>query len=192
LVLVTWGELEVSTSRKTVSSYASAQQRSSETSDLIARIATGDETAFQLFHDATNGLLFGLLLRILGHTRTAERALSDLYDEIRQNAVRFNRQNEGPLTWLILIAHRRTIECLCSSRPAKVEIQSINITQQRRQIRSAIESIPTSQRRMIELAFFEGMNNLEIAIEMSESAKAVEEGLNDGMSQLLAIFRSVY
>jgi hypothetical protein len=45
---------------------------------------------------------------------------------------------------------------------------------------------------MIELAFFEGMNNLEIAIEMSESAKAVEEGLNDGMSQLLAIFRSVY
>jgi RNA polymerase sigma-70 factor, ECF subfamily len=181
----------VSTSRKTVASYVRAQHYS-ETSDLLARIALGDETAFRLFHDATNGLLFGLLLRILGDTRTAERALSELYDEIKLNAARFYRQKESPLTWLILIAHRRTIECLCSNHRADIEIQPINITRQRSEIRSAIESIPPSQRRMIELAFFSGMTNLEIALEMGETAEAVENGLRNGMLLLLAIFRSVY
>lgn len=173
-------------------SYAGAQQRYSERSDLIERIAQGDETAFRLFHDATNGLLFGLLLQVLGHTRAAERALSELYDEIRLKRPRFGRQTEGPLTWLMLIAHRRTIECLCSSRPAEAKIDSINITDHRRQIRSAIESIPQSQRRMIELAFFSGMNSLEIALEMEESTETVEEELHSGMLLLLAIFRSVY
>src|SRR5688572_2464286 len=182
---------EVSTLRNAVS-YADAQQRRSETSDLIDRIAFGDETAFRLFHDATNGLLFGLLLQVLGHTHAAERALSELYDEIRQNRARFGRQNEGPLTWLLLIAHRRSIECLCSSRPAEAKIDSINITEHRRQIRAAIESIPQSQRRMIELAFFSGMNNLHIALEMGESTATVEDELHSGMLLLLAIFRSVY
>jgi RNA polymerase sigma-70 factor, ECF subfamily len=181
----------VSVSRITVDYYSGAQHFS-ETSDLLARMARGDESAFRLFQDATNGLLFGLLLRILGDTRTAERALSELYDEIRLNAARFYRQKEGPLTWLILIAHRRTIECLCSNRRANIEIQPINITRQRSEIRSAIESIPPSQRRMIELAFFSGMTNLEIALEMGESAEAVENGLRNGMLLLLAIFRSVY
>jgi RNA polymerase sigma-70 factor (ECF subfamily) len=158
-------------------------------------MANGDDVAYRAFYDATNGLLFGLLLRILGQPRTAERALSDLYEEIRQNAPRFARfgtQNESPLTWLILIAHRRSIECLCNSRTKEIEIESINITQQRRELRAAIESIPISQRRMIELAFFSGMNNLEIALEMKKSAAAVETELRCGMMLLLKIFRSVY
>jgi RNA polymerase sigma-70 factor, ECF subfamily len=185
----------VSTARKTISPLANTEATRSETSELILRMANGDDVAYRVFYDATNGLLFGLLLRILGHSPTAERALSDLYDEIRQNAARFGRfgrQNESPLTWLILIAHRRSIESLCSSRITEIEIESINITQQRRELRAAIESIPISQRRMIELAFFSGMSNLEIALEMGESNAAVETELRSGMLLLLKIFRSVY
>src|SRR5688572_32420180 len=80
---------------------------------LIPWIATGDEASFRLFFEATNGLLFGLLLRILGHTQTAEEVLAELYQEVRRRAAHFGKQNERPLTWLILIAHRRAIERLC-------------------------------------------------------------------------------
>ena len=58
-------------------------------------IARGDEAAFRLFFEATNGLLFGLLLRILGHTQTAEEVLSDLYEEVRHRASQFGKQNEA-------------------------------------------------------------------------------------------------
>ncbi|HET6891915.1 MAG TPA: sigma factor [Pyrinomonadaceae bacterium] len=80
---------------------------------LIPWIGRGDEAAFRRFYEATNGLLFGLLLRILGHTQTAEDVLTELYQEVRRTAARFDKQNERPLSWLIFMAHRHAIERLC-------------------------------------------------------------------------------
>jgi RNA polymerase sigma-70 factor, ECF subfamily len=66
------------------------------------------------FLRATNGLVFGLLLRILENTQAAEEVLAEVYDEVSRRAPLFSKQNERPLTWLILIAHRRAIERLCT------------------------------------------------------------------------------
>lgn len=169
---------------------------------LISWIARGDEAAFRRFHDATNGLLFGLLLRILGHTQTAEDVLSELYQEVRRTAARFDKQNEKPLTWLIFMAHRQAIERLCGeltpqsslnfrdkTKSTSVPESFINITQQRRLIRAAMDSIPPLQQRMIELAFFSGMTRHEIAMELGQSPKAVEDGLRFAILQLFGVFK---
>lgn len=173
---------------------------------LFPWIARGDETAFRLFFEATNGLLFGLLLRILGHTQTAEEVLAELYEEVRRRAARFGTQNERPLTWLILIAHRRAIERLCSQLTTNSEklrkrrrqtkstaapASSINITEQRRLVREALEAIPPLQHRMIELAFFSGMTSLEIAKELGQSSAEVEGGIRYAMLQLFRLFKSM-
>lgn len=101
-------------SRKpTLSLVRSQHSKPDQVGTLVPWIARGDEAAFRLFFEATNGLLFGLLLRILGHTQTAEEVLSELYEEVRRRAAQFGKQNERPLTWLILMAHRRAIERLC-------------------------------------------------------------------------------
>ena len=183
-----------------------SQRSGNATAKLISLIANGDEAAFRLFYDATNGLLFGLLLRILGHSQTAEGVLSELYQEVRQNAARFGKQNEGPLTWLILMAHRRAIERLCRGLNKKNEISReisarskstmaaglpVNITDQRRFIRAAMESIPNSQRVMIELALFSGLNRVEIALEMGESPEAVEDSLRFAVLRIFGTFRSI-
>ena len=160
--------------------------------DLIALIASGDAAGFREFYDATNGLLFGLLLRILGHTQTAEEVLSELYEEVRQKAARFGRQNERPLTWLIFIAHRRAIECLC--RKLRTESQktiTINITEQRRLIREAMDSMPDLHQQMIEMAFFAGMTNLEIAKEVGQTPERVEADLRHAMLRLFQLFSSM-
>ncbi|HET6893152.1 MAG TPA: sigma-70 family RNA polymerase sigma factor [Pyrinomonadaceae bacterium] len=171
---------------------------------LISWIARGDEAAFRRFYDATNGLLFGLLLRILGHTQTAEDVLSELYQEVRLTAARFDKQNEKPLTWLIFMAHRQAIERLCGSLAPQSEISRnlrdktkstpipdsfINITEQRRLIRAAMDSIPPLQQRIIELAFFSGMTRHEIAVELRQSPEAVEEGLRYAILQLFSVFK---
>ena len=170
---------------------------------LVQFIARGDRAAYRLFFEATNGLLFGLLLRILGHTQTAEEVLAELYEEVRQKAARFGKQNERPLTWLILMAHRRAIERLCTQltsenfgKRGKTEStnarnSSINITEQRRLVRAALEAIPPLQHQMVELAFFSGMTNLEIAKALEQSPEAVEDGVRCAMLQLFVVFKSM-
>lgn len=167
---------------------------------LIALITNGDEAAFNIFHSATNGLLFAILLHILGHTQTAEEVLSEIYDEIKPRAVWLSRKNEQPLIWLILIAHRRAVERLCRQLNAKGSLQGgngktvvdfINITEQRRQIRVALQSIPRLQRRMVELAFFSGMSNSEIAIELGQPCEVVDDCLRSGMSPFFCRLKSL-
>ncbi len=169
---------------------------------LLPWIAKGDEASFRLFFEATNGLLFGLLLRILGHTQTAEEVLSELYEEVRCRAAQFGTQNERPVTWLILMAHRRAIERLCrqlstnsqtlpKSRDKTKSTVSINITEQRRLVRAALDAIPPLQQRMIELAFFSGMTNLEIAKEIGQSTASVDDGIRFAMLQVFRLFKSM-
>ena len=193
-------------SRKPALSKVRAQQSTADPeSTLVPWIASGDGTAFRVFFEATNGLLFGLLLRILGHTQIAEEVLSELYEELRQKAARFGKQNERPLTWLIFIAHRRAIERLCSQLTKQSElsgktsgktrartiVSSINITEHRRLVRAALQAIPPLQHRMIELAFFSGMTNVEIAKELGQSPEAVEDGIRHAMLQLFVVFKSI-
>lgn len=169
---------------------------------LLPWIAKGDEASFRHFHAATNGLLFGLLLRILGHTQTAEEVLAELYEEVRRRAAQFGKENERPLTWLVLMAHRRALERLCSQlaanrqtlqkrRSTAVAASSINITEQRRLLRAALEAIPPLGHRMIELAFFSGMTNLQIAKALGQSPAAVEGGIQCAMLQLFGLFKSM-
>ena len=177
--------------RKPVVSAGSAEQSLREReAKLIAWIAKGDAAAFREFYDATNGLLFGLLLRILGHTQIAEEVLAELYEEVRQKAARFGRQNERPLTWLIFMAHRRAIECLCRKLPTQSQITrtQINISQQRRLVRATMDSIPDVQQQMIEMAFFAGMTNVEIAKELGQSSEEVEADLKQALLRLFQRF----
>jgi len=170
-----------------------------EIKTLVPGIASGNETAYLMFFSSTNGLLFGLLLRILGHTKTAEEVLDEVYDEVKRRAVLFSKQNERPLTWLILIAHRRAVERLCCQPTSdtlrylesNTQHSAINITEQRRLVRAALDAIPPLHHRMIEHAFFSGMTTLEIAQELGLSPAAVEGGIRYAMLQLFALFRSM-
>ena len=188
--------------KRALSLVKTQQSTADQVGTLLPWIARGDEASFRLFFEATNGLLFGLLLRILEHTGTAEEVLSELYEEVRRRAARFGKQNERPLTWLILMTHRRAIERLCNHPNTNHEklrtsggktksTSSINITKQRRLVHAVLDAIPPLHHRMIELAFFSGMTNLEIAKEVGQSPAVVEAELRHSMLQLFGLFKSM-
>jgi RNA polymerase sigma-70 factor (ECF subfamily) len=201
------GERAVQLSRKPVLSLVSPHYlKTDPIGILLPRVARGDQIAYDLFCEATNGLLFGLLLRILGHTQLAEEVLAEVYDEVRRKAGLFSKQNERPLTWLILIAHRRAIERLClqlannsetfyktrkNTKFTSVPASPINITEQRRLVRATLESITPLQQRMIEGAFFSGMTSFEIAKELGQSPAEVEHEIRCAILQLFGLFESM-
>ena len=137
---------------------------------LVPSIAAGDEPAVARFYDATSGLLFGLLLLILGDTTTAEEVLLEVYAEVRQHAVLFDRKDENLLKWLITIAHRRALEHLCSSSADRQFAVSVGLASppstgqalrfgisksaHRRLVGATLDALSPSEQKMIELAYF--------------------------------------
>jgi DNA-directed RNA polymerase specialized sigma24 family protein len=169
----------------------------------MTSIMKGDEAAFRLFYSATNGLLFAILLRILSRTQVAEEVLEELYNEVKRKAIWFNQNSKQRLTCLMLISHRCAVERLCDERLRTSALQSrneresisavsfINITEHRRLIRSMLNAIPYLHRQMIELSFFSGMNNFEIAKELGVAPEVVEDGIRSGTLSLFRAFMSL-
>ena len=173
---------------------------------LVPSIAAGDERAVARFYDATSGLLFGLLLLILGDTTTAEEVLLEVYAEVRQHAARFDRNHESVLTWLITIAHRRALEHLCSSSEDQQFAVSVGLagpsgsgqtrrfgigkSAHRRLVGATLDGISPAEQKMIELAYFSRMTPRAIAMKLRQSPDSVKAGLHYGISQLYKLFKN--
>lgn len=173
---------------------------------LITSIAGGHEPALAHFYDATSGLLFGLLLLILGDTATAEEVLLEVYAEVRQHAARFDKNHESFLTWLITIAHRRALEHLCSSSedqqfavsvglavpPDSGELRRFGISRSahRRLVGATLDALSPLERKMIELAYFSRMTPHAIAMKLRQSPDHVRTALQDGIFQLYNLFKN--
>lgn len=173
---------------------------------LVPSIAAGHEPAVARFYDATSGLLFGLLLLILGDTATAEGVLLEVYAEVREHAGRFDKNQESLLIWLITIAHRRALEHLCSSSgdqeftvsvglagsPASGKVRRFGISKSahRRLVGATLDVLSPAERKMIELAYFSRMPPRAIAVKLRQSPETVKTGLQYGVSQLYNLFKN--
>ncbi len=180
--------------------------RSFDLEGLVSLIAAGDERAAARFYEATSGLVFGLLLLILSDTATAEAVLLEVYAEVRQNAARFDNNQDSLLTWLITIAHRRALEHLCSSTGDQQFLVSVGLASatssggfsrfgisksaHRRLIGATLDALSPAERKMIELAYFSRLTPTAIAAKLRQSPDAVKTGLRYGVSQLYKLFKS--
>jgi len=198
----------VALSRKVMLSFGAGEERTGgpDLVALVQLIAEGDESAFAPLYDATSGLLFGLLLLILGDTATAEQVLSDVYTEVRQQAARFDKRHEWLAIWLITIAHWQALEHLRLSNSAQpgvsVEVAGqgsltagnkigMSKSEHQRLVCSSLDSLSPVQRKMIELAYFSGMRPREIAMNLEQPVETVKSGLQHGMLKLYRLFKSM-
>jgi len=180
--------------------------RSHDLEPLVLSIAAGDEQAFAGFYAATSGLLFGLLLLILSDTATAEEVLVEVYAEVREHAVHFDKNHESLLSWLVTIAHRRALERLCSSSGDQQFLVSVGLavaagsnpthrfgiskSAHRRLVNATLDALSPAERKMIELAYFSRMTPGAIANKLRQSPDTVKTGLQYGISQLYNLFKN--
>ena len=171
---------------------------------LLARIAQGDREAFSRFYDAFAGLALGLIRRILRDPAASEEVLQEVFWQIWQEAARYDPRRGSPEAWVVMRAKTRAIDKLrairrrektfvapvddsvARSREAPGENPGV-AAETRGLVRSALDSLPETQRRVIELAFFEGLTQSEIASRLGEPLGTVKTRARLGLERLRSL-----
>jgi RNA polymerase sigma-70 factor, ECF subfamily len=179
---------------------AELRMRGRDGAALLPRIAGGDETAFAAFYDTTCGLIYGLLLRILGNSETAGHVLVAVYQEVWKQAATYDDEHEKPMTWLITIARHHAIvqlraknqdqqyqPCLLRTAehalPTNPETNTI-ASEQQRIVCAAFASLTPVEQQMIELTYFYGLSLSEIAAQLSLPLQSMQMHMQAAMGKL--------
>jgi len=170
-------------------------------SSLIEKMMAGDEQALAAIYDRYSGMLFGMLSRILQDRQAAEEVLQDLFMQLWRNAGQFDASRGSLPAWLMVIGRNRGISRLRGRRDREVMeeeegdyantfVSSQNIEDEAvraelaRHVSAALGQLPVEQRQAVELAYFEGMTQSEIATQTGIPLGTVKTRVRTAMQTL--------
>jgi len=145
---------------------------------LIERVVQGDQEAFFVLYDRYAARVHALMLHILGDSMLAEEATQDTFLKLWSRARQYIPSRGQFITWLLTIARRTALDRLRleSRRPTLSTAQAPEDTWQFipnrnssseearwRSLYFAVQALPGDQRQVIELAYYQGMSQSEIA-----------------------------
>ncbi len=159
---------------------AAADPSPPEDSELVDRIAGREEAALAELFDRYAGLLLALARRIVADPADAEEILQEVFLQVWNQAGRYDRARSSVSTWLVLITRSRAIDRLRSRQVKDRTLQAVQqekpdphtsprglgavlLDQRRQRLRQEMQELPEEQRQVLELAFFQGMTQSEIA-----------------------------
>ena len=148
--------------------------------DLVALVERQDEAALARLYEKFSGVLLALISGILGRSGDAEEVLQEVFMQAWRQANRYDASRSSVSNWLSLIARSRAIDRLRSrnvmqrtATAAYAEKRDDNASpegsrnvlysERRTRIRASLAELPKEQAEVIELAFFKGMTQSEIA-----------------------------
>jgi RNA polymerase sigma-70 factor (ECF subfamily) len=172
--------------------------------DLMQGIQAGDPEALSQLYDRYNGILKALILRVIHNEAEADDLLQEVFMEIWKQAKNFSPQKGKPLGWMVTLARRRAIDGLRKKQAyARAEERLKSETEQqpdawvhntteeevtfgdtRALVRKVINKIPPAQQQAIELAFFRGMSQREIAAKTNTPLGTVKTRLELGLKKI--------
>ena len=173
---------------------------------LAARIASGDQAALRRLFDRLGGRVRAIGLRVLGVPAEADDVVQDCFVEVWQRATEFDEERGSLATWVSTIAHRRAVDRLRrrGTRPlgeptadgdqvaADGDPQASAADAQRRErVARALASLTPDQRAAIELMYYGGLSQSEIATRLGVAHGTLKSRVRVGMSQLAGMLEEL-
>src|ERR1700736_1062461 len=172
--------------------------------DLMLGIQSGEADALSQLYDRYNGIVKALILRIIHNDTEADDLLQEVFMEIWNQAKNFSAEKGKPLGWMVTLTRRRSIDALRKKQAyaraeerlqAEPEQQPLawvqNTTEKdieagdtRALMAKVINSLPEAQQQVIELAFFQGMSQREIASNTNIPLGTVKTRLELGLKKI--------
>jgi len=173
---------------------------------LIAAVARGDRDAFARIYDAFAGPALGLIRRVLKDPAASEEVLQEVFWQVWQEANRYDPARGSVEAWLLMRAKTRAIDRLRSIRrrertfvlpldeavaggPNDGTADPAGAAEDRGLIQTALAQLPAAQRRVIELAFFEGLTQSEVSARLGEPLGTVKTRARLGLERLRSLLR---
>jgi len=184
----------------------SISDTANEDSELLRRTAQGDHSCLQELHRRYSGVLHATAFRILNNVKDAEEVVQEAFVQIWEKAAVYDTQRGKPLTWAMTVTRNKAIDRLRRVQrrhrlqeeieqeaqiwDRMVEYDSsaeVVAHETQAMVRSAVIQLSDDQRRAIELAFFGGLTQNEIAEQLHEPLGTVKARIRRGMMKLRRI-----
>ena len=150
--------------------------------DLVQRISDGDRAAFSELYRRYSSSALGLAMRILGERSMAEEVLQEVFLSVWRRAAGYDPARGSVRSWIFSQIHHRSVDVVRREEAERrrststVEREAIEgeidevaeedwLRARREQVRRALDHLSPEQRRMIELAYFGGLTQSEVARE---------------------------
>jgi RNA polymerase sigma-70 factor, ECF subfamily len=182
--------------------------------DLLVRAADGDQQAIAALYDRYGGVLYAVAYRVARQRADAEDAVVEAFTQAWRDASRFEASRGSVAGWLTMIARSRALDIVrartrrdritasafsrepegslaMGSSPAD-PAASYDTTERKRQVQAALETLSPPQRQAIELAFFEGLSQSEIAQRLEEPLGTIKTRVRLGMQKLRESLRPFF
>ncbi|MDZ8170718.1 sigma-70 family RNA polymerase sigma factor [Microbacterium xanthum] len=168
--------------------------------NLLADIAAGDPAALAELYGAVSPALFGLAVRLLQNRQLAEEVLQEVFLYIWQNAGAFSSARGSAMPWLFTLVHRRAVDCVRSTQADRRRDvvhghrQAVSLDPEPADqveaivegdaLRTVLSRLSAPHRQVIELAYFGGHTQVEIAEILDTPLGTVKTRIRAALSRL--------
>jgi len=182
----------------------SPDERPQADARLLQRMAQRDKAAFAELYDRFSRPLCATAFRVVNDATEAQDIVHDAFITLWEKAAVFESERGSAFAWAVTLVRNRAIdrvrmrrrraELLAASAPADLGYQedvagaptddSASLSDQARVVRAAVATLPPDQKRALELAFFGGLTQQEIAAKLSEPLGTVKARIRRGLLKL--------
>jgi len=165
--------------------------------DLLVAIAGGDERALGELYDRLGGVAYRLAVRILRDPALAQDAVQDAFLGVWRTAAAFDPSRGKASTWLLTLVHRRAVDVVRREDRRRAEPledapvasgeatdETAEVREERRRVQAALAQLPADQREALELAYYGGLTQSELAERLGVPLGTVKSRMFTGLSKL--------
>ena len=175
--------------------------------ELMDRLAGKDLGAFGALYDRYSDLVYSVALRVVADTHVAEDVTQDVFLRVWRRPEQFDVKRGRFVTWLLSVTRNRSIDVRRSAGrrlrrealpPVDGEEEDVIpstderddpalatvLADERRAVRKALEVLPQEQKLAIQLAYFGGLTQQEIANQLGQPLGTVKTRIRLGMQKM--------
>jgi len=153
--------------------------------DLVRQMAAGDRDAFAVFYDHYAPVVFPLILRIVRERADASDVLQEVFWEAWRDAPAYDSTRGSPEAWMVRRARTRAIDRIRSTRRwSETFVASLD------EAIAPLDRLPEAQREVIELAYYTGLTQTEIAERLKQPLGTVKTRIQLGLERLREVVKT--
>jgi RNA polymerase sigma factor (sigma-70 family) len=164
---------------------------------LVALVARGDDVALGALYDRFGRVAYGLAVRIVRDRALAEDAVQEAFLALWRTAERFAAERSNARSWILTLVHRRSVDLVRREERRRAEPLEEGVPGreegaedaawlrlERERVQEALRTLPDPQREAIELAYYGGYTQSELADRLGQPLGTIKSRMFSGLSRL--------